>query len=809
MNKKSFILKKLSHCISIASIALSGAAVGQEKTNDTQGSLEEVVVTAQFVKQNLQDTPVAITAITSHTLEARGQLTVEEIGAQAPNVTLTTGGAFAGPSLIGFIRGVGQTDFNPALEPGVGLYVDDVYYSTLTGSVLDLLDLDRVEVLRGPQGTLAGKNSIGGAIKLYSKKPDAEDDGYVEVGYGTYDAISTRAATNFTLLPDKLFARIAGVSRTRDGHITSLDYGCTHPGSGYPSQIQGAGCEIGTQGGISYTAARAALRWLASDSLEVNFSADVLSDKSESPANVLLATGPTIAPIFSNVTGQAWPTVAGLPPFLINPNGGCQFIAFGSGSCDPSSPNDPYVNYSTFNDPRTGSNIKAEQTMDARGMSLNVDWQLNDNLQLQSITGYRKYESNFGTDPDGSPEPVLQLAQSLQHTQQSQEFRLNGELGMMEYTVGAFYFDAETIMDARVNLGYVGFDFIHGPDPVNSTTWALFGQSIVHFTDSLHLSLGVRYTDDEKEYTFARRNADLSPILPCLGPPGTPGNPSNCLISSLNGTTPPPFEDDRVDGRIALSWNINDDIMAYAQWSTGFKGGGINPRPFYNVQAVGFAPEELTAYEVGAKGQFMDNRLRLNGAIFFNDYTDIQLTLNECSALFGAQFGSPCLANTNAGDAEVKGAELEIDYVIASGLQIDASMSYLDFQFTKINSATGLDLDKVTPYTPEVKWSAGIQYEWQTSKGTITPRLDVSYQDDIYTAPNNTDIGKIDAYKLVNANITWRSPEDAWQVSLIGRNLADKLYYTSKTDALPGLGGAAYGAPALPRTYTLIVKHNF
>lgn len=149
----------------------------------------------------------------------------------APNVTLTTGGAYGGPSLVGFIRGDGQTDFDPALEPGVGLYVDDVYYSTLTGSIVELLDLDRVEVLRGPQGTLAGKNSIGGSITLYSKKPGAENDGYIEAGYGSYNSVDVRGASNITLMDDRPFARVAGVSRARDGYITPLDYGCRHPGA--------------------------------------------------------------------------------------------------------------------------------------------------------------------------------------------------------------------------------------------------------------------------------------------------------------------------------------------------------------------------------------------------------------------------------------------------------------------------------------------------------------------------------------------------------------------------------------------------
>ena len=236
-----------------------------------------------------------------------GHQTVYDIALQAPNVSLTAGGQYSGPALVGFIRGVGQLDFSPAFEPGVGLYVDDVYYSTMTGSVLDLLDLDRVEVARGPQGTLAGKNSIGGSIKMYSKKPDENSDGYIEAGYGTYDAVTVRGASNFTLVPDQLFMRIAGVSRARDGYITRLDYVCTHRGTtdavlapvvaGLPSWQQNPSCVLGHEGGIRYTAGRAALRWLPSDRFEANLAVDVLSDVSEPPPNVMLGAGPTIAPV--------------------------------------------------------------------------------------------------------------------------------------------------------------------------------------------------------------------------------------------------------------------------------------------------------------------------------------------------------------------------------------------------------------------------------------------------------------------------------------------------------------------------------
>lgn len=775
---------------------------------DKSESLQEVTVTAQFVRQNLQDTPVAITAISSARLEERGNQTIEDIARQAPNVTLTTGGAYGGPSLVAFIRGVGQTDFDPALEPGVGLYVDDVYYSTLTGSILDLLDLDRVEVLRGPQGTLAGKNSIGGSIKLYTKKPTVEHDGYVEAGYGSYNAVTVRGASNFTLIPDRLFARLSGVSRSRDGYITRYDYGCTHPGTvlaaAFPSELESPSCVLGTEGGIRYTAGRLALRWLATDNLELNLAADVLSDVSEAPANVLLGAGPTAAPIIVN--GVIWPNLAGVPANIA----GCEFITYGPRSCDPRRPNNPYANYATYTDPRTGLAITPNQTVKSRDLSLNIDWKLSDSLDLQSISAYRRYVSGFGDDQTGSPIPGALLYQTLTHHQTSEELRLNGKAGtLVDYTLGAFYFDQYTAHDGRIDLGYSGLDFLHGPDPVNATTWAVFAHGIVHATDRLDLSLGIRYSDDKKDYDYARHNPDGSAIQPCLGPPGTPGNPPNCLISSLQGVSSQ-FKGTRTDYRAALSYRWTDRLMTYAQLSTGYKGGGVNPRPLYNVQALTFRPETLDAYEIGLKSQMLDNRLRLNVAAFYNQYKDIQLVLSDCTALFGPVFGLPCLLPANAGDAHVKGGELELDWTPFKGLQIDASYSYLDFKFVRINAATGLDLGKVTPYTPRNKASLGIQYEIQLGGiGSLTPRIDTSYQSTVYGDVNNTALETIAGYTLVSGRLSWSSPEKSWEASLECQNLTDRLYYLSKGDGTYNGGGYAFGAPGLPRTVMLNVKRSF
>src|SRR5581483_2338506 len=265
--------------------AAEQTSAGPDDDAAASNAIPEVIVEAQYRKHDLQNTPISITALTSAALEARGSQSVLDIAGQTPNLTLERGVAANGPTLQAFIRGVGQSDFNYAFEPGVGMYVDDVYYSTITGSIFDLLDLSRIEVLRGPQGTLEGMNSMGGAIKLYSKLPNGENDGFLEATYGSFNRADFRGGVNLTLVPDQLFARVAGVTRHQEGYVKDYDYACTHPqlSATYsiPTSITNSGCLIGREGGTNYQGVRASLRWVPNDRLEGVVAADFTSDRSE------------------------------------------------------------------------------------------------------------------------------------------------------------------------------------------------------------------------------------------------------------------------------------------------------------------------------------------------------------------------------------------------------------------------------------------------------------------------------------------------------------------------------------------------
>ena len=240
---KKFKNGALFKCVStfILILGVCGVAAGQDMAKDTSADqkktsndefiLEEIVVTAQFHEQKLQDTPIAITAVSAEMMEERSQFSLASISAQAPNVVLIeTGGAF-GPGMSANIRGVGQADFNPAFEPGVGVYIDDVYYSSLTGANFDLIDLERVEIARGPQGVLGGRNSEGGSIKLYSQKPNGEGIGSLRVTFGSRNLQDIRAMGDFSLVSDKVFLRLSAVSKKQDGYQKRYDYGCLFPSS--------------------------------------------------------------------------------------------------------------------------------------------------------------------------------------------------------------------------------------------------------------------------------------------------------------------------------------------------------------------------------------------------------------------------------------------------------------------------------------------------------------------------------------------------------------------------------------------------
>ena len=853
MNFKSLcVVSSLAIVAGMATPAFAQETTAAQNTTaaDETGSRNtEIVVTAEFREARLQDTPIAITAVNSEMLEARGQTDIAQVAAQAPNVSLRPQPQNGGSGLIAFIRGVGQTDFNYALDPGVGVYIDDVYIPTLSSSLLELIDLDRVEILRGPQGTLAGKNAIGGAIKLFSAKPTGSGDGSFRLEYGSYDLVQMRGMADIAITDD-VAVRFSGMSRSRDGYVANLDYGLTHPNSNVlPTNARGgANADYLSMGGESLVAGRIALRWEASDRLEINISGDYTRENSEAIPTVLIAAGNSVPaggsaelfdPFSVNPSTSLSSTFTPIP-WLVGKDGtpvrlDCRFVPAGPYSCDTGGNlqgYDPrFVSYSSFLDAKAG-NPQAPfkpyfalpiTKFEGYGIHGNITFDLTDDLQLVYIGSYRAYTSKWGQDQDATPIPVAQLDNTLDHHAFSSEVRANFELaeGFLTGTVGGFYLDQKGTYDSRVDLNYVApvIDFINGPDPTVSTTKAVFGTLTVNPIDGLSLTGGLRYTKDKKTFTYFRSNPDG--VVPNQGLPLGPNagtcsvngvfSEPNCILSGLNGVVGE-FEGDRFDWRIVGDYRFSDSLLAYASVSTGFKGGGVNPRPFVADQALPFNPETLTTYEVGFKSDFLDRRVRINGAAFFNKYEDITLGKQVCPE---SSLPSPCLRPENIGSADVKGLELEVGLFPVEGLSIDGSLALLDFKYTTPVTPAGnlvgtlINGNNITPYTPELTYSFGIQYDHEMSAGTISGRFDGSFQDDVFTNAENTSWSRVAARFLGNARLSFTTADEDWRVSLEVQNLFDKYYFQSVSDTVANALGVVSGVPGLPRTWSLAVERRF
>ena len=811
----------------LAAMAAPAHAQEQEQEQGQPAAGNTIIVTAQFREQNLQDTPLSITAVTGEMLEARSQTNLAQISAQTPGLLLQQNPSGQGNSMRAFIRGVGQADQSPSVEPGVGIYVDDIYFGTVTASAFDLVDLDRVEVLRGPQGTLAGMNSQGGAIKLHSRKPEGEG-GYVEATLGTMGRRDFRASADFTILPDTVFARITGVTRNLDGHVTRYDYACLNPDdpdvqSGALPTLSPAGdCKLGKLGNKQFYGLRGALRIAPLDlPLEVNIIADYTKDTSETQASVLLASAEQFGRDHFSIPyqGVAYDD---------------RFVPYGQFRRPDAVLNDPYASYANFYDPgylyealdagnpgpdtiTAGKSlgpfvVDPSSEVDAWGVSATVDYELTDNLAIKSITGYRTYDSLSGSDNDNSPIVFIQDQTNFEHEQFSQELRLSGNLldDAVNFTVGGIYYNASTRYDGRIHTPFSGFceaakpcfSFIND-DTADLTVWAGFGNVSWNVTDELVVEGGIRVTDERKDYTFGRYNPDRSgDYLPL----SNPDNPLSGYTDSYKATI--------VDYRAVVSYAWTPDIMTYAQFATGHKGGGISPRPYSYHQIRPFPAEKLRSYEVGFKTDLLDGRLRLNGAVFYMDYLDYQGQPDICVDINGDQLppdqgGVPglCGQYLAVADATVKGFELEANLEPVDGLDIDASLSLVDFEFGAPNFPTTAVVEGASrPGIGDWKWSVGAQYRVDLgAAGSLTPRADVYYTPGYCGNFACDPIGQVDSYTLVNARLTYRTADEDWSIALEGTNLFDKLYYLNKI--VPGF--YATGQPGRPREVALTVRRQF
>jgi iron complex outermembrane recepter protein len=317
-----------------------------------------------------------------------------------------------------------------------------------------------------------------------------------------------------------------------------------------------------------------------------------------------------------------------------------------------------------------------------------------------------------------------------------------------------------------------------------------------HMTDALTLNAGVRYTKEKKDYHYGRTDIYGQESANFFDP--FSGQNLNGQIGRYAGS--------KTDYRVNLDYRWNANVMTYASVSTGFKGGGTNPRPFFVAQVKPFKPEDLTAYEVGIKTDFFDRKLRADASVFLNKYKDIQITLLNCPE---TPAPLPCARPDNAGNADIKGAELELFAQPTAALSLDASYSYLNFKYTKLDPATFIPVYDIAPGMIRSKFSLGAQYELALPGGTLTPRVDLSYQGSYYSNGINSNLNRVPGYHVTNAQMVWRPGSSAWTFTAAAKNVFNKLYYTSVFDFTTIGNPWVYGTPAAPREYQVQVQRKF
>jgi len=774
MNTKTqdYRTKPLCLAVVIAGLSLGQTALAQEQRESGASEiLEELVVTARRREEGLQNAPIAISAYTGETLEYRGVTKLDEITRFVPNLTIENNPSFGGASNSAaiYIRGIGQKEFLPTSEPGVGLYVDGVYIARSVGAILDLIDIERLEVLRGPQGTLFGRNTIGGAINITTVTPEPGDEFGGEIGaaYGTDDRINLRGALNIPM-GDTLAARVSVASFQQDGYVDRSD-----------------GIDLGDDDTIT---GRLAVAWRPSDRLSLDFRLDATRDKENGPAMELLGIDFTDLSQLNGLVAAVPPPMAfvhNITTAAVGPGQPCAATdAAGNGiTSNPNSPN-CYDNRYVGKDGKNDGTAPAKSESDVLGLSADISYEINDNLTLRSITAWRDLDSEFARDGDHSPHRISQFQDTLEQTQFTQELQLLGTYERMNWIAGIYYFaedgDNENTLDFTISNFRSGGEF-------DNKSMAAFAQLTYDFTDQLHLTVGGRYTDESKKFhpdqvIYQNYYAGISQVLP-------PGHPLAALDAPFlqAGTRILPdlekeLEINEFTPMVNLSYDFADNIMAYATYSEGFKSGGFTQRVFPPVippftappgtpdidLIPTYDPEFVDVYELGFKSTLLDGRMRFNGAIFHTDYDDLQVQV----------FDSVAPVTENIGSASIDGVELEMQTAPGDGWLVEASLSWLDAGYDEIGTdLTLIGSDNEFERVPEWASSVGVSKEFMLNEmGSLVVRVDWSYRDDTYNDAYNTEILKTDAYHLWDASVRWTNTQEDLSVILSGRNLGDEEF---------------------------------
>lgn len=760
-------------------LVLSGSLFAQEAGDDSGEAearelmLEEVTVTAQRRAQSLQEVPISVTAIDGERIKEGGIMTVSDIALETPNFTFTQ---FNVGEPQYYLRGIGNTNDSAGADPAVATFIDDVYIGRTGGTSTDLFDLERVEVVRGPHGTLFGKNVVGGAISLYTRKPSQEFDSSFGVTVGNFNQYMVRGLVNGRMT-DNLAGKFSFSKQKRDGYVDNVIDGLEYHDA-------------------DNTSLRGQVLYAPNDDVEVLFGLDYSKDD-------LTGNCRNVNNLYDN-----------------DPLGVAAAFY------------EPVIAATTGGDIRKcASSAPAGQRREVNGGLLRVDWNL-DAATFTSISAYRQADYKWSEDLAGLPWGVTTfnlIDQAEEDSSQfSQEFRLTSSGGeTFDWLVGAFYMN-EDVERAENFIGAFGppiaaqgfflldGDIVYGQD--NTTkSYALFAKLDWHIGDALTLSVGGRYAKDEKSIRQNLINQENPArdvgFLTVIGHPdpqvvlGIPANGPAGLIGYLTtgnaGLLSVPFSVRANDSwseflpSADINWRFNDNNMVYFSYAEGYKSGAFQSQtPFPEQAVVPLEPENVKNYEVGIKSELAGNRLRVNASLFRMDYTNLQVFQLVGSLLVGG----------NA-EATSQGLELDVTALLTENWSLGAAYGYLDAEYdVYLLGAADLSGNRL-PRSSEHSGSVNTTYTFGLSGGAALDLSAVySAQSDFYFDPANSASQLEDGFGLLDASVTWRSAGNRWVVSAWGRNLTDEEY---RTHSIVSNIAGSVDLWNLPRTYGVTLTWNY
>jgi iron complex outermembrane recepter protein len=782
--------KQYRHSLmSLAVVAALGAS------DYASAQLEEVVVTARKRTESLQDVPMAVSAFNAAQLQDAQISGMEDLQRMTPNVTLTETSGLQAGSIAVFVRGIGN---DPQFAQGVGIYVDDVYMNRATGSLLEVYDVERIEMLKGPQGNLYGRNTIGGAIKYISREPTEEFTGDVELKAGDDGLLQVKGNVSGPIIGDTLLGNFGALYRERDGLQEN-----TFDGEEFWDQ--------------DVSAYRGALVWNATDSLRIKFAADYNKDDS--------------SPRIPNRSGVDTSFMQQLDFFT---NGANFFLAPGTGLLQ--TPNDASL-------PSDPDEVSTEQTdllnefeIESTTLAMTINWDINDVWTLKSITAQRDTDHVQPFDFDGSEQRFIHTINDREFEDFSQEFQFNYNGESIQAVMGLYYLDGSTEISGQTTqyprlLGSMTQFKDTTRDSRDLESQSVYANLDWDISESWQLSVGGRYTKDEKEetqeatvtqqiYAVALANTPVAPVpVPLAIAPGM-GDAAAASPNFLMWATP--FTDaitvsfpentyakddwTEFSPSARLTWFAGDDLMFYGGFSSGFKSGGFQNQ---SGKSDAFDPETVDAYTLGMKSTWLDGTLRLNSEIFFNDYQDKQL------ATIGLVGGELEETVDNVGEMETSGIEIETTWLPpVDGLVFNLNVGYLDVDVKEFVDADGNPSADTTAigFSPEWTAQARVSYEFDVSDwGSLMLGTDVSYRTESYTnSPIDLTSPAAEAqiqeeHAIWNAIAAFRSADGHWRLAVEGKNLEDKRVITNTFD-LTLFQTAGYTAP---RSWAVSLGYEF